>query len=213
MTLETVLVLFAIAVVAVVLFKVFGKKKQVSSKPKHRAENSENLANLEIQNARIGDTLVLSGAGENFDDLTFSVDRKYRYEADGFSWYELSGKHRGKRVNLEWSEDDELEVFLNTRKGIKLAHLNLTAKDLQKMDNEESNTGSIDFEGKQWSLESCQEALYFRDDADDGEKFKVWDFSSEDQEQRLYVEKWEGDPYEAGLAQRIEPSTITIFRS
>ncbi len=211
MSLETILLIFGFVVVVVVLFKVFGKKK-TSPARRRPAKSTENLADLQIQDAEISDTLILSGAAEDFEDISFTIDRKYRYEDDGFSWYELSGKHRGKRINLEWSEDDELEVFLNIKKGIKLALLGLTPKDLERMADKQSSEETVDFDGRQWSFESCQDVLFFRDDADEGEGFTVWDFTGPDADQKLYVEKWEGDPHEAGLTQCIDSSTITVFR-
>ncbi len=209
---STILWFLLLFVVVIVIIRIATKKRGQSARSSSDRAPEVDVTNLEIQQAAVGDVLVLAGATEDFEDLSFTVDRRYRYEVDGFSWYELSGKHRGKRINLEWSEDDELEVFLNVHKGIKLSKLGIKESELKRMHQQQSGDNQVQFDGKKWHYESSHQVQFFEDERASGEPFMVWDFAEEDGELRLYVEKWEGEPYEGGISKRIEPSTISVYR-
>ena len=58
----------------IVLRELF--KKQKSPQPAGPGKRPEDLANLRITDARAGDTLSIPGAGDEFSDLDFTVDRR-----------------------------------------------------------------------------------------------------------------------------------------
>ena len=58
----------------------------------------EDLANLKITDARLGDTLSVNGAAEDFSDVDFTVDRNDQYEAGSSRWSELSGPWRDRAL-------------------------------------------------------------------------------------------------------------------
>ncbi len=73
----------------------------------------EDLANLKITDARVGDTLSVNGAAEDFSDVDFTVDRNDQYEAGSSRWSELSGPWRDRRVALEVHNNNNVEVHGN----------------------------------------------------------------------------------------------------
>ena len=75
------------------------------------AAPQEDLANLKITDARVKDTLSVTGAAEDFSDIDFTVDRCDRYEAGSKRWTELSGTWRNRRVFLEVHNEDTVEVL------------------------------------------------------------------------------------------------------
>src|SRR5215475_12879418 len=46
----------------------------------------EDLANLKVTDARVGDALSIAGAGDRMTDLDFTVERGTRYEARAHGW-------------------------------------------------------------------------------------------------------------------------------
>src|ERR1700730_15719907 len=91
----------------------------------------EDLANLKITDARVGDALSVSGAAEDFSDIDFTVDRVDQYEAGERRWYELSGAWRDRRVALEIHNEMNVEVLANfDGRKFTLDELGLSEDDL-----------------------------------------------------------------------------------
>src|ERR1039458_6722023 len=86
----------------IVLMQLF--KKQTPAPPGPVAD----LANLKVADARVGDALSISGAGENYADLDFTADRLTRYEAGSRRWFELSGPYLERRVAVRVGGDEEV---------------------------------------------------------------------------------------------------------
>src|SRR5579864_8331740 len=80
---------------AMVLKQLFHKDPPPPPKP------VEDLANLKITDARVGDMLSVSGAGDDFSDLEFTIDRWNQYVAGEKRWNELGGMYRERRVYLD----------------------------------------------------------------------------------------------------------------
>jgi len=181
------------------------------SKVKQPSLESSSLANPTIKDARSGDTIILSGASENYEDVSFTVDRVNRYEVDSDSWYELSGLWSGKRIFLEWCEDDELEVGIQRKTGLGIEDIGITEEDLTRMDDQRSRSNFIEYDGQKWYYRESSEVGYFKDDGPEGEGFYMWQFESDDFQ--LFVEKYEADPFDVGISEKINPSRIKVFRA
>src|SRR5580704_15304262 len=87
----------------IVLMQLFKKSTPVPA---------PDLGNLKVTDAHAGDALSISGAGENYADLDFTVDRMTRYDAGNRRWFELSGPYLERRVAVRVGGDDEVEVNL-----------------------------------------------------------------------------------------------------
>src|SRR5437660_644545 len=89
---------------AMVLKNLFRKEPTVPAKP------AEDLANLKITDARVGDMVSINGAGDEFGDLDFKIDKHNQYQAGEKRWVEVGGMYRNRRVYLEVLDSDEVEV-------------------------------------------------------------------------------------------------------
>lgn len=192
-----------------ILFMMFRKGKK-SPPPMPQKD----LANLRITDARVKDLISIPAAGDEFEDLDFVVDRKNRYESGEDVWYELSGLYKERRVFVEYEEDDELEVSLNKGlKSLSLSDLGLTEDEIGRMDEEHDSSNGFDFDGQRWNYVSSREVGFFKDGRGEGEGYYCWNFESEDGRRQLFIEKWEGEPFEGGLAETVNPNDIKVYRS
>ncbi len=206
---NAVIVLLGIVLVYL-LFLVFKKKKPQNLAP----PPVEDLANLRISDARVGDVISIHGAGEDYEDLQFTVDSRNRYQAGDETWFELVGNYRGRKVFVECYEDDELEITANLDESeVRFQDLNILEEDLNRYDEEQSPANSIDFRGEPWSFEKSHEIGFFRDGQGDGEGYYSWQFVSDDGRRQLCVEKWEGEGFQALIVQRINPDDCRVFRA
>ena len=204
-----IVVLLGVALV-VLLILIFKKKKSRDLAP----PPVEDLANIRITDARVGDVISIHGAGENYDDLQFTVDSRNRYQYGDESSFELVGRYRGRKVFVECYEDDELEVTANLDGSeIRFQDLNLVEQDLIRFDEEQNPAKGIDFGGEHWSFEESHEIGFFRDGQGDGEGFYSWQFVSDDGRREFCVEKWEGEGFQALIVQRIDPDDCRVFRA
>src|SRR5579883_199700 len=89
---------------AMTLRQLFRKDPAASAKP------AQDLANLKITDARVGDMVSITGAGDDFGDLEFKIDKHNQYVAGEKRWVELGGSYRNRRVYLEVLDADDLEV-------------------------------------------------------------------------------------------------------
>ena len=203
---ETALILILLGLAGYLLYLAFRKKAKVETLPQ-RADRD--LANLTVKDADRGDSIILSGASQSYEDLSFTVDRLNRYESDGKEWFELSGLSAGERVYLEWYEDDELEITLQRQSKIHLETIGVSEEDLARMDEEKSQSQFIEYQRKQWYYQESAEAGYFKDDNPQGEGFYYWKFECD--ELQLFIEKYEGDPFEVGISEKISSSRVRVF--
>jgi hypothetical protein len=206
-TLTLVIVLGVLLVI--VLKKLFAKP----AAPPGPAAPKPDLASLTVADARVGDTVSVAGAGDNFSDLDFTVDRRSRYEAGERQWFELSGMYRERRVALEVRNDDELEVrgFVDGRK-LSLEDLGLSEDDLAQIDERQNTADNFEFDGKMWYYRLSKEMGVFRDGQTQGTGFYGWEFIEEGGQRFLSVRKREGEPFSAGVAVKLNPADITVFR-
>jgi len=172
------------------------------------------LSNLSITETLRGDQVEVVGAGDDYDDLQFTVDRINRYESGSDEWFEISGKYRSRRVFVEYYEDDRLQVAANTDPTTySLGDLGITEDDLIRMDEEQRRSNGFSWNGHEWSYMTSHEIGYFRDSRGQGEGYYSWQFECDDGQQFLWMEKWEGEPFEALLGKRIHPDDVKVYRA
>jgi hypothetical protein len=206
-TLTLVIVLGVLLII--VLKKLFAR----TAAPVSPAAPKQDLANLTVVDARVGDAISVSGAGDKFSDLDFTVDRRSRYEAGEKQWFELSGMHGEGRVALEVRDEDETEVrgFLTGMK-LSLEDLGVSEDDLAQMDERQNTADNFEFDGKSWYYRLSKEVGAFRDGQTQGTGFYGWEFIEDGGARFLSIRKREGEPFSAGVAVKLNPADVTVFR-
>jgi hypothetical protein len=180
---------------------------------KPEAGPTEDLAHLKITDARLGDTLSVSGAAEDFSDIDFTVDRNDQYEAGSRRWNELSGTWRDRRVFLEVHGDVTTEVLGNfDARKITLDEMGLSEDDLGEMDQRQNPSDFFDWDGKFWMYRSSREMGVFSAGNATGRGFYCWTFQEQDGKRFLSIRKFEGEPFTGTIWIAIEPTDITVFR-
>ena len=182
-------------------------------KPKPAAP-LEDLANLKVTGARVGDVLSVVGAAADFSDLDFTVDRGDQLEAGSRRWLELSGTWRDKRVYLEVHDEETPEVYGNfDGRRITLDELGLSEDDLGQIDARQNPADFLDFEGKFWMYRFSREMGVFSQGNATGRGFYAWQFQEEGGKRFLNVRKYEGEPFFGAIWTKIEPADVTVYRS
>ena len=196
-----------------VLKKLFEKPAIAGQHGGAPAAPKADLASLTVADARTGDVVSISGAGENLSDLDFTIDRRSRCEAGEKQWFELSGLHREHRIVLEVRDEDELEVrgFLQGFK-LSLEDLGLSEDDLAQMDQRQNTADNFEYGGKNWYNQRRKEMRVFRDGQQQGAGYYGWEFIEEGGARYLSIRKREGEPFSAGVAVKLNPADITVFR-
>ena len=171
------------------------------------------LADLKITDARAGDVISISGAGDNLTDLDFTADRQTRFDAGSYRWFELSGPYRERRVALRVAGDDEPEVSLHSDgRKLTLADLGLSEDDLAQMDERQNPEDVFEFDGKDWQYRRSREVKAWRDGAPSA-GFYYWEFHERDGKRLLAIRKSEGEPFAASLYIEIPAGDITVYRT
>ncbi|MGH9620220.1 MAG: hypothetical protein ACRD45_11015 [Bryobacteraceae bacterium] len=179
-----------------------------------RREVQPDLANLKIADARVGDTLSVAGAAEDFSDIDFTVDRADTYEAGTRRWVDLSGSWHNRRVHLEVHTGDAVEVFGNfDGNTFTLDEVGLTEDDLAEMDERQNPSDFFDYDGKFWLYRFSREMGVFAAGSTTGNGLYAWQFQEQDGKHFLNVRKFESEPFAASIWVKVEPTDITVFRS
>ena len=196
-----------------VLKKLFEKPASTDPRGSAPAAPKPDLASLTVADARKGDVVSISGAGDNLNDLDFTIDRRSRCEAGEKQWTEVSGLHRERRIVLEVRNDDELEVrgFLQGLK-LSLEDLGLSEDDLAQMDQRQNTADNFEFDGKNWYYRLSKEVGAFHDGQTQGAGFYGWEFMEETGQRYLAIRKREGEPFSASVAVKLNPADIALFR-
>src|SRR5579862_9216777 len=201
-----------LVVLGALLFMVLKKLFERPAPPP--AAPQQDLASLTVADARVGDNLSVSGAGDSMSDLDFTVDHSNRYESGERQWFDLGGKYGDRRVVLEVRNvDDDLDVrgFLDGRK-LTLEDLGLSEDDLAQMDKRQNTADNFQFDGKNWYYRMSREMGVFHDGQPQGSGFYGWEFIEETGNRFLSIRKREGEPFSAGLAVKLNPADVTVFR-
>jgi hypothetical protein len=191
----------------IVLMQLF--KKQTPP-----AAPAPDLANLKVTDARAGDALSISGAGDNYTDLDFTVDRVTRYDANTRRWFEVSGPYLERRVAVRVGGDEEVEVHLHSDpRKLSLEDLALSEEDLAEMDERQNTADSFEFDGKTWTYRLSREVSATRDDQAVASGFYYWEFQEQAGKGLLAVRKAEGEPFTVTLCLAILPQDVTVYRA
>jgi hypothetical protein len=171
------------------------------------------LANLKVTDVRLGDVLSVTGAGADFSDVDFKVDRIDQVEAGSRRWVELSGPYRERRVYLEVHNNDAVEVFGNfDGKKLTLDELGLSEQDLADLDARQNPNDFLDYEGKFWLYRFSREMGIFSGGNATGTGFYAWQFQEQDGHRFLSIRKYQGEPFSASIWNKTEPGDISVFR-
>jgi len=183
---------------------------------KHSSGSSDpqpDLANLSVIDALPGDTLSIVGAGADFSDLDFTVDRRDQMEAGQKLWYEVAGPYRTQRVRLEIIPGDVLEVRgWFDGKILTLDVLGLSEDDLAAMDDRQNPSDFFDFDGKFWLFRWSREVGIFHRDQPIGNGFYCWEFEEQGGDRFMQVRKPEGEPFTAFISNKVNAGDVTVFR-
>ena len=202
-----------LVVVLVLMIKAPRGAKQVAA-PEIRPAVAAGPSASDLFGARPGDVVSIPAAAEDYSDLDFTIDRRSSYAAGGKKWVDLSGEFRDRRVYLEVQPGPEPEVMglLGGRK-LTLAEIHATEDQLADMDAKQNPWLYLEFEGKRWQYQSSREIAYFENETGPGEGLYRWLFTEQDGKRLLCIEKWEGEPFDVRLAQRLEPRDINVYRA
>lgn len=200
----TITVVTILGVLLIVVLKQLFKKQP--------AKPVEDLANLKITDARVGDNVSIAGAGKDFSDLDFAVDRHSRYQAGSREWTELSGQAGERRVYLEIVDQDELEVRVSEPDKLTLEDLGVSEDDLATMDERQNPADYFEFDGHNWAFRFSRELRFSRDGQGGGHGIYGWEFAEQEGKRVLFIRKPEGEPFAATMFTRVNPADVTVYR-
>jgi len=190
----------------IVLMQLF-KKQPLPPTP------AADLANLKVTDARAGDAISISGAGDNYTDLDFTADRRTDFDAGTRRWFEVSGPYLERRVALRVGGDEEVEVYLHSdARKLTLEDLGLTEEELAEMDERQNTADSFEFDGKVWLYRLSREVRSTRSDQAVPAGFYYWEFLEQAGKGMIGIRKAEGEPFAVTLYLGIAPSDVTIYR-
>jgi hypothetical protein len=192
----------------VVLMQLFKKHA-----PAPTAQPVEDLANLKPSEARVGDALSVSGAGDDMTDLDFIVERSTWFQSASKRWLELSGPYKTRRVALrvDFGDDLETSVQIDPRK-LTIEDLGLPEDDLAQMDERQNTADSFEFDGKLWLYVLSRETQMTRSDQPQPVGFYYWEFRQQDGAGRLAVRKIQGDPFAVTLYTGVPLGDVSVYR-
>jgi hypothetical protein len=172
----------------------------------------QDLANLKVTGARAGDAISISGAGEQFSDLDFNVEKRTDCQSGERHWFELTGQYRNRPIALDVVEGVAVEAHLimNPRE-LTLADLGLTEEDLAQIDERQDTGDNFQFQDKAWFFRFSKEAESWRAGVRQSACY-FWRFEEPGGESQILVRKPEGEPFSAELAVKVNPDDITVFR-
>src|ERR1035441_2914838 len=175
----------------VVLMQLFKKNEEPVRKGAPSAP-APDLANLTVTDARVGDMISVSGAGDDLSDLDFTADRCAWFEAGQRRWFELSGAYRERRVAVRVATGDDVETALETDpRKLTTEDLGVSEDDLAQMDERQNTADFFEFDGKTWMYRVSREAQVRRSDEAQVAKFYYWEFQEQGGKGLLGIPNWE----------------------
>ncbi|SPE32360.1 conserved hypothetical protein [Candidatus Sulfopaludibacter sp. SbA3] len=173
----------------------------------------EDLANLKPTDARVGDSLSISGAGDDMTDLDFTIDRSTWFQAGARQWFELGGPYRNRRVSMRVANNEEVEVSVHTDpRKVTLEDLGLSEEDMGQLDERQNTADNFEFDGKVWLYILSREAQSKRTDQPEPQAFYYWEFREQGGPGVLSVRKAEGEPFTLTLFAGISAGDVTVYR-
>lgn len=186
-----------------VLMQLF-KKRPTAPQP--------DLANLSAADARVGDVISISGAGDNMSDLDFTIDRSQLVQAGAHRWSELSGPYHEHRVILRVTNGEDLETAIHTdTRKLSIEDLGLSEDDLAEMDERQNTADTFEFDGKVWVYRLSRDA-HASGANQPPTGFYYWEFHEQNGKGLLVIRKLEGDPFTVTPFTEIPPGDITVYR-
>lgn len=194
---------------------------------KRKRERVESPRDDSIRSARTGDVVLIPGFWETGEDAYLIVERVNRLKSAYGESRELECDDAGRRVGIEWSEDEDGLHILITRqdRAMGLSAVGLDYDTLVAWDDHKSIENSVEYDGAAYHYRNSYETLYRKGggdsdrktagDGDDGdyedwEGFYVWEFVSDDGA-TVTVVKWEGRPFEVYAAASVPPHLVTVY--
>ena len=197
----------------IVLMNLFKKTEVPGPSGTPPSKPAPDLANLKVTDARVGDMISVSGAGDDLSDLDFTADRGAWYEAGPRRWFELSGGYRERRVALRVATGDDVEAAIETDpRKLTIEDLGVSEDDLAQMDERQNTADFFAFDGKTFLYRLSREAQVRRSDAADVAGFYYWEFHEQGGKGLLAIRKTESEPFAVTLAATIYPGDVTIYR-
>lgn len=175
--------------------------------------------NYSIKDIKAGGYFRISGKVYLVEEISSyrEFDENFTKKRD-YSWNELKlfCINTGETINVEWEEDDVLEVSLTTVK--------LKFKDIRDDENGEIDEDDLDqiskeedslFYGKkEFSYDDDYAAKFYRGDDKEGDKVYFYDFEAKDGT-CLTIEEWGDDEsgykYEIYLSSMVDPADIEVL--
>lgn len=209
----TFLLVAILGVLLVLVLVQLNKKPAAPVKAPPVAPPQPDLANLKPADARSGDVISISGAGDEMTDLDFTADAVTRVEAGARRWSEVSGAYRDRRVALRVAGDFGNEVALdNGARRPTLEDLGLSEDDLAQMDERQNTSDNFGFDNVNWFYRLSREARSWRDGSQPA-GFYYWEFHEENGKRLLEVRKAEGEPFTVAMYSGIPGADVTIYRA
>jgi hypothetical protein len=209
----TSFIILAILVALLIWVLMQLSKKKNAPEPLSPGVPKPDLANLKVTDARAGDMISISGAGDDFSDLDFNADHYTRFDAGAHPWVELSGPYRERRVSLRVAGDEDIEAAVhNDPRKLTLEDLGLNEEDLAQMDERQNTADSFEFDGKVWLYRRSREVRAWRDGQGHPAAFYYWEFCEQGGKRLLTVRKLEGEPFAVSLYTQIPAGDVTVYR-
>ncbi len=199
-----------IALLVVVLMNLFKKKPSNAAPPIPQPD----LASLKPGDARAGDVISVSGAGDEYSDLDFTADRCLWWQTGNRRWSEVSGPYRERRVSMRVSTggDDESQVFVHTdARKLTLEDFGLSEQDLADMDERQNTSDWFEFDNRGWLYRLSREAQVSGGPGGPA-SFYYWEFQEKDGNGLLAIRKAEGEPFAAMLYTGVPAGNVTVYR-
>jgi hypothetical protein len=191
----------------IVLMQLFKKSEEPPRAP------AADLAHLKVTDARVGDMISVSGAGDGLSDLDFTADRCAWFEAGPRRWFELSGAYRERRVALRVATGEDVEAAVHTDpRKLTIEDLGVSEDDLAQMDERQNTADFFEFDGKTWLYRLSREVQVRRSDEAEVAKFYYWEFQEQGGKGLLGIRKAESEPFAVTLATTIYPGDVTVYR-
>lgn len=161
--------------------------------------------------ARRGDVVSIVGRGDDYDDLIFTVGEVTAYSSGGDRWREVGGDYRGQRVFMEAWDDDGIRVSITKPSGAVAWHdVGLGEDDLVRLDESQAIGSPMEAAGVTWRFAGSGEITAEADGEREG--FYAWSFDEDGGDRELTIEKWEGEPFDAVISERVDAGDVTVLR-
>lgn len=199
-----------VAILGLLLVLVLRKMFQKQSAPALPPAPPQDLTSLTVAQARPGDAVSISGAGDEFADLDLPIDRRTDFSAGQRRWTELSGTYRNRRVYLDVTEERDVELWANLNpKQLTLEDIGLSEDDLAQIDQRQNTADNFEYDGKLWFYRFSREVSPMNGGPGG---FYAWQFEEEGGKRRIIIRKAEGEPFTASVVVKVNPTDATVYR-